>query len=75
MQMAVMEPLIGIVNGINRDFRTSAPYISGTLIVFLNGVALQEDVEGGWVELGSGRLRMNEAPITGDAIQVYFRPL
>ena len=62
----------GAVNGFNRTFRTAHSYKGGSLRVFLNGLlGLRELVEG-WAELGSGRFRLNEAPRTGDQVQVYY---
>jgi hypothetical protein len=75
MPKALVATAIGTVDGVNRDFQTGAPYLLGSTVVFLNGMALRRDWDNGWVELGSDKIRMNEAPITGDALQIYFRPL
>lgn len=74
MAAAVLEPVIGAVNGSNRDFRTASQYVPGTLVVFLNGLALAADTDDGWIELGGNRFRMKTAPFAADAVQVYYRP-
>ena len=74
MLKALISVATGIIDGMNRDFQTSAPYVPGSTVVFLNGIALRKDWDNGWAEFGGSTIRMNEAPIDGDVVQVYFRP-
>lgn len=74
MAQALIVTAIGSVNGVNLIFQTGAPYVLGSTVVFLNGTALRKDWDNGWTELGSDKIKMNEAPTVGDAIQIYFRP-
>lgn len=75
MVKALIWPATGNVDGVNRVFQSVGPYVPGSTVVFLNGIALRKDWDNGWVELGSDKVRLNEAPIPGDEVQVYFRPL
>ena len=43
----------GTINGVNRVFTTSQAFVSGTLIVFLNGLALTSGASDDYVELTS----------------------
>jgi hypothetical protein len=71
---AFIEVAQGPVNGVNCDFYTSAPYIQGSTEVFLNGQAKRKDWEDGWMEMGARRVRLKQAPQTGDVVEVYYRP-
>lgn len=75
MPSSVIETALGPVNGINTKFTTSVMYVPGSLQVWLNGLLKRRDFDDGWVELGSNKFEMKEAPITGDVVQAYFRPL
>lgn len=68
----IIEPMLGSVNGINTLFRTSAPYVPGTIIVFLNGQAKSGFLDDGWVELGGDKVRLLEAPLTDDVVSAYY---
>ena len=68
--------LTGSVNGTNRDFTVSlGEYISGSLLVFKNGVLQTQGSSENWIELtpASGTFRINTAPLTGDVIDVYYK--
>jgi len=41
----------GTINGTNRVFTTSVGYVSGTILVFLNGLALTPGASNDYVEL------------------------
>ena len=60
----------GAVNGTNMSFTTSSPYISGSLQVFVNGLA-----QSGFTTetaAGSGNFSLDVAPQTGDDIKVQY---
>ncbi len=61
----------GAVNGTNKNFTTSSPYISGSLQVFVNGLAQS----GFTTETapGSGNFSLDVAPKTGDDIKVQYQ--
>lgn len=67
-----IEPAIGPVNGSNKVFSTSADYWPNSPRVFRNGVLLQADLTDGWVELGAKKVRLKEAPVTGDVVSIYY---
>ena len=46
-----VEKPTGTINGVNRVFTTSVDFVSGTLLVFLNGVALTPGASDDYVEL------------------------
>ena len=48
-----VEKPTGTINGVNRVFTTSQGYVSGTLMVFLNGIALTPGASDDYVELTS----------------------
>lgn len=61
----------GSVNGTNFQFQTSQPYVSGTLQVFLNGLAQSSFItETG---AGSGVFELDTPPQTGDNIRVQYQ--
>jgi len=64
----------GAIDGVNKTFFVSVPYAPNTTAVFLNGAALRKDYANGWVETDSvtGKVDLNEAPIVGDVVQVFF---
>ena len=68
----VIEFLKGPVNGSNRLFETSCPYLGGSVRLFLNGQLNTKDLKDGWVELGESKIRLETAPRVGDVIQAYY---
>jgi len=67
--------LSGTINGSNTTFTVSqAEYISGTLMVWVNGQLLIQGTSEGWIETtpGSGIFDFNTAPIAGDEISVVY---
>ena len=46
-----VEKPTGTIDGVNKVFTTSQPFISGTLLVFLNGIALTPGASDDYVEL------------------------
>jgi hypothetical protein len=71
----VFEPAVGPVNGSNKVFEVSADYRPGTTRVWRNGALQRQDLTDGWTELGGKKIEMNEAPVTGDIIQIFFVPI
>jgi len=65
----------GAINGINQTFFVSTDYKAGTPRVWLNGLLLVKHGADGWTELGGRKLRLHEAPRTGDTVQVYYTPI
>lgn len=68
----VSEQLIGIVDGVNRIFTTSAPYISGSISVFVNGIK-----ESGFVKTNETTITLDEAPSNvgfTDKIEAIYSP-
>lgn len=74
MPSAVLRPLLGDVNGANTDFQTPAPYVPGSLAVWVNGQLRRADLNDGWQELGGSGVRMKQVPQPGDVLQAFFRP-
>jgi hypothetical protein len=62
----------GAVNSSNRTFKTAYRYKAGSLQVWRNGLMGQRELVDGWTELGGQKFRLDEAPVTGDQIQVYY---
>lgn len=68
----VIEPVFGVVDGVNRDFQTAREYVPGTLRVFLNGILKRGDLDDGWLELGGTLFRMKVAPRIADQIGASY---
>jgi hypothetical protein len=75
MPSTVIEVAMGPIDGVNKSFTVSAMYVPGSLQVWLNGLLLRKDYDDGWTEQGWNKFKMKEAPIPGDVVQAYFRPL
>lgn len=78
-----IEPALGTVDGVNRDFSAPTSYRAGSLVVFLNGQQLKRELENGWEELDpvAGTFRTKLAPEPpppgstdnpGDVLYVYY---
>lgn len=61
----------GDVDGVNRAFQTNQPYISGSLQVFINGIAQSQLVDESGA--GSGVFELDTAPLIGDDITVQYQ--
>jgi len=70
-----IETPTGTVDGVNRIFYTIVSYRPGTPRVFVNGQLKRNDIEDGWVELGSNKVKTNEPPDPTDVVQIYYIPL
>jgi hypothetical protein len=75
MVPGLIESGVGPVNGVNKIFTVSALYLAGSSQVWLNGLLLRKDGTNGWAELGANKISMDEAPVPGDIIQVFYRPI
>ena len=75
MGQLVIEPAIGAVDGLNRDFRTTASYVPGSTVLFLNGLVLIRSADNGWSETRHNQIRLKEAPLAGDDVQIGYLPL
>lgn len=66
--------LIGDVNGVNRNFTTSAPLIAGTERAFINGVMYPED-DGffGWIRISTTEVQFFNAPQTGWDMRLFIQ--
>ncbi len=62
----------GTVDGLNRTYKTARSYKTGSLKVWLNGILGLRELTDGWSELSGNKFRMDEAPKTGDQVQVYY---
>lgn len=64
----------GTIDGVNRVFHTSVPYIPGSLAVWHNGLLLVPDDDDGWTETdpGTGEFELKEAPLTFARLRVVF---
>ncbi len=68
--------LAGAVNGSNTTFTVSiGSYVSGSLVVFLNGLIQLQGAGDDWTETtpGSGTFDFDVAPLTGDIITAIYQ--
>lgn len=83
MASSRIEPVSGVVNGVNRDFTVPTYYRAGSLVVFLNGQQLKRTLDNGWEETDPtlGRFRMKVPPVgprpgstddPGDVLFAYY---
>jgi len=63
----------GTVNGTNKVFTTSQAYVGGTLEVYVNGLRQKGTTHFVETTPSSGTFTMDEAPITGDIIDVRYQ--
>ena len=68
----VKETALGIKNGVNKVFHTSAAYRPGTVVPFLNGAAVHSEK----VSEGPGTAyTLDVAPLATDQVAHYFIPV
>lgn len=77
MSEPVLAEAIGVIDGINTDFETPSPYITGTLYAYLNGVLIRSSDYNGPIELGGNSVRMKVPPVLGptpnpDTLHFYY---
>lgn len=68
----VIESLTPEPDGVTVDFETSVAYKADTVSVWQNGLRLIRDWDDGFSEIGGTTVRMGEAPLTGDTLQVEY---
>ena len=68
------EPVLGVVDGVNKIFRTNLPYGEGSLACYLNGQLLRKEDDDGWAELDPWRgvIQYKAAPMPGDIPQAFY---
>jgi len=64
------EALTGTQNGSNEVFTTTDNYISGTTVLWRNG--LREVLGVGYTESGAGQITFTTAPLTTDVIRIDY---
>ena len=70
MPYAITELAIGDTDGVNTIFETHRDYKTGSIVAYRNGLANVEATEHG------GRtFAIPKAPLAGDVITVYYRPI
>lgn len=67
--------LIGLQDGVNRVFNTSSSFVSGSTIVYINGVRQFRGLTGDYVETGDNEISFTLAPYTDDSIIVDFQKI
>ena len=70
----VHEDAIGLVDGVNKIFTASFPFVSGTLIVYLNG--LEQRSPDDFVEIDNQTFEFTQAPVAGgspDVVTIMFQ--
>lgn len=60
-----IEEAIGPINGVNRDFATSEPFVPGSLHVFLSGLLIRQGDDDGFDVISPTLYRMRIAPPAG----------
>lgn len=68
----VIEPAVGVPNGVRTDFETTASYLPGSVKVFVNGLVMRADYVDGWIELGAKKIRLKEPPQDRDVVQFFY---
>ena len=70
MPHAITELAIGSIDASNKLFKTHRDYKAGSLVVYTNGFADAEPIE-----LGGRDFELSKAPVVGEVITVYYRPI
>jgi hypothetical protein len=68
----VTEQAIGVIDGANQGFKTSKPYVAGTLFAYYNGQLQQKSCV---TELGGKDFDFEIAPEVEDTLQVRYLAL
>jgi hypothetical protein len=61
----------GAINGINKDYVTATVFVSGSLIVYVNGLRMRSGPD--YAVTGSQNFQMVTALITGDTLIIDYR--
>jgi len=70
--VTIFRVLAGVVDGVNVNFETPAPYYPGSVRVFVDGQLKMQGFEDGWIELGYNRVQLLDPPEEGSTVQAYF---
>lgn|SRR4030042_5584135 len=73
MSDSILAEAVGIIDGVNVDFDTTAPYVVGSVYAFLNGVLVQQSGDEGPIEMGGTAVRMRVAPKLRDTLHFVFQ--
>jgi len=70
-----IKEIVGLIDGFNQDFATVAPFVTGTLQIWHNGVLLRDDLDNGFTEVDppNGLFQMKLAPRAGDVLYSFYR--
>lgn len=63
----------GPIDGVNTVFLLQYPFVPGTVVVFLNGIAEVREFDDGFTEIGPDTIQLKEPPLEGDVVQVFYR--
>jgi len=75
MPVAIYEDAVDIPNGVRVIFKTKAPYVAGTVRVWLNGQHKPASDTDGFDEIGYSKIRFKVPPRTGDHVLIMYYPL
>lgn len=74
--LAKIEDLVGAVDGVNREFATPGgeAFVLMSEVVFVRGLPRVRTWDDGWTVLDAdaGLVRLNEAPLAGDAVAMLY---
>lgn len=74
-QNPIKETLTPDPDDVTVKFYTSQDFRPGTVSVWQNGIKVIDEWDDGFTETGDDEITMNEAPLTGDSMQVEYEPL
>lgn len=73
---AILVPLIGTVDSVNKGFSTPSRYVAGTIKVMVNGQTYEpSDDNYGWTELTDISIEFTNPPWVGDILQAFYNDL
>ena len=67
------QTLVGIIDGVNRDYTTTHDYESDSVNMFLNGLLLVRSWPDGFIVIPPRTVRMNLPPRDGDSLHAEYR--
>lgn len=62
------EILIGVVDGVNKEFKTINKYIGNHITLYLNGLKQRRGPDNDFVESSDDTITFSQAPLPGDII-------
>jgi hypothetical protein len=68
----VDEPLAGVKNNSNQLFTTFFPYVSGKIILFMNGVKLTKGLTLDYIEINPTTIQLNDPPESTDLLEATY---